>query len=106
MIVQKMKSMTLKPMGLFDLKRLIGFSEYISAFMDINTVQIRLRQLKMYMNSHDNTFLDVYRKESIQLPIKVSTLDFHRISGEKEGNANGLSSIVTECIEDAQYVTE
>jgi hypothetical protein len=42
-----------------------------------------LKMLNVRINSHDNLILHLYYDKLIKLPIRIDTLDFHKIKREK-----------------------
>ena len=39
--------------------------------------------MNIYINSHDNLIISIYKEESILLPTEIGTLEFDRIANKK-----------------------
>lgn len=57
----------------------------MSLMTHLPLIQAKLNMLQLYVNSHDNLIIKIYRRELIQMPIRFDTLDFHLMTQKPKG---------------------
>lgn len=47
---------------------------------NIAAIDSKVKILTTFINSHDNLIQELYQNDTLMLPIKLGTLDFHKIN--------------------------
>lgn len=73
----------------------------ISNLFNIPLIKKNSKQFQLYMDSHDQLITNLYKKELIMLPIRLGTVDFHKMCLPNEDK---LSEITNDSIMQSYFV--
>lgn len=73
----------------------------ISNLFNIPLIKKNSKQFQLYMDSHDRLITNLYKKELIMLPIRLGTVDFHKMCLPNEDK---LSEITNDSIMQSYFV--
>jgi len=72
--------------------------------IDINiNNSVRFSMLKTYINSYDNLVLDLYNKDLLELPVRLSTLSFYKFKSDATG---GMSPDMRQLLDESYLSTK
>lgn len=74
----------------------------VSSLLNVPLLTDNSKKLSLYVDSHDQLIINLYKKELIMLPIRLGTLDFHLMC-VKDGDSDKLSNLTNDSIMQSYY---